>query len=47
MSQTKQPPALPAPVAAGLVEARTQTGRTLAELSAEAPLLLVFLRHFG
>jgi hypothetical protein len=26
---------------------RTQSGRTLAELSAAQPLLLIFLRHLG
>lgn len=30
-----------------LSSARTQFGSTLAELSAERPLLLVFLRHLG
>ncbi len=30
-----------------LTRARTQTGATLAELSSEAPLLVVFLRHLG
>lgn len=30
-----------------LSSARTQFGATLAELSAESPLLLVFLRHLG
>lgn len=30
-----------------LAEVRTESGRTLLELSEESPLLLVFLRHFG
>lgn len=30
-----------------LSRARTQTGATLAELSDETPLLVVFLRHLG
>jgi hypothetical protein len=35
------------PVAEALAGARTQTGATLAELSRQSPLLLVFLRHLG
>jgi hypothetical protein len=35
------------PVAQALAEARTQDGRSLAALSRERPLLLVFLRHLG
>jgi hypothetical protein len=34
-------------IAAALAAARTQTGKTLAELSVQSPLLLIFLRHFG
>lgn len=30
-----------------LAHARTNTGETLLEVSQRAPLLLVFLRHFG
>jgi hypothetical protein len=30
-----------------LNEYKTQTGETLAELTEESPVLLVFLRHFG
>lgn len=30
-----------------LSQARTQFGQTLAELSADRPLLLIFLRHLG
>ena len=30
-----------------LANARTAGGQTLLDLSARAPLLLVFLRHFG
>lgn len=36
-----------AELAAVLRERRTETGRTLLELLDEAPLLLIFLRHFG
>jgi hypothetical protein len=33
---------------ASLMESyKTQAGQSLAELSGEGPLLLVFLRHFG
>lgn len=42
---TPQP--LPPAAAEEMETARTQDGRTLAELSTDAPLLLVFLRHFG
>jgi len=34
-------------IAAALAGARTQTGRTLAGLSEQSPLLLIFLRQFG
>jgi peroxiredoxin len=39
--------ATPADAAAALASARTSTGQTVAELSMAAPVLLVFLRHFG
>jgi len=39
--------ATPADTAAALASARTSTGQTVAELSMAAPVLLVFLRHFG
>jgi len=39
--------ASPSDIAAALAEARTQTGKTLAELSEPTPLLLIFLRQFG
>lgn len=35
------------PLTPDLTQARTQTGATLAELSARQPLLLIFLRHLG
>jgi hypothetical protein len=34
-------------IAASLAQHTTQKGATLAALSDECPLLLVFLRHFG
>jgi hypothetical protein len=30
-----------------LANTHTQTGKSLAELSDQSPLLLIFLRHFG
>jgi len=39
--------ASPNDIGAALAEARSQTGKTLAELSVRSPLLLIFLRHFG
>lgn len=39
--------AAPTDATSALASARTSTGQTVAELSMAAPVLLVFLRHFG
>jgi len=39
--------ALPAFARDALADAQTQDGHSLAELAAERPQMLVFLRHFG
>ena len=39
--------ASPSDISNALANARTQTGKTLAELSEPNPLLLIFLRQFG
>ena len=39
--------AAPTTIAEALTKAVTQTGTTLAALSDQSPLLLVFLRQFG